>query len=99
MIPPERWQVSRAPLKFYKGGHLVCIADPSRRGASEQFVLDVPGEELILLDWTNEPILNLNERHPPYFDDESVIEYCRFFFHFVRGQLGRFLFVPGDPIQ
>ena len=45
------------------------------------------------MNWTNEPIYSVNERAPIKIDRKTCLPYARFFFHYVRGQLGRFIIV------
>ncbi len=51
-----------------------------------------------LMNWTNEVIYRTNDKAPIKLDRKNVTEYARFFFHYVRGQLGRFIIVekPDD---
>ncbi|GAB7080131.1 hypothetical protein [Megalodesulfovibrio paquesii] len=46
--------------------------------------------EATLLDWTNAPIYAFNERLPIRLEPATLPSYVKFFFHFVRGQLGAF---------
>ena len=51
-----------------------------------------------LMNWTNEVIYRVNDKAPIRLDRKNVISYAKFFFHYVRGQLGRFIIVekPDD---
>lgn len=46
-----------------------------------------------LMNWTNEVIYRTNDKAPIKLDRKNVISYAKFFFHYVRGQLGRFIIV------
>jgi hypothetical protein len=46
-----------------------------------------------LMNWTNEIIYRVNDKAPIKLDRKNVILYAKFFFHYVRGQLGRFIIV------
>lgn len=46
-----------------------------------------------LMNWTNEIIYRVNDKAPIKLDRKNVILYSKFFFHYVRGQLGRFIIV------
>lgn len=46
-----------------------------------------------LMNWTNEIIYRTNDKAPIKLDRKNVISYAKFFFHYVRGQLGRFIIV------
>ncbi|WP_263375472.1 ankyrin repeat domain-containing protein [Granulicella aggregans] len=88
----EHMRLRAAPLPFYRNVYLVAAEDTGRHGPREQFALLGPDDDFIMLDWTNEPIYEANERWGIHLeDDRSVVQYCYFFFHFVRGKLGRFL--------
>jgi hypothetical protein len=60
-------------------------------------VLYKPGDAEIM-NWTNEVIYRTNDKGPIRLDRKNVILYAKFFFHYVRGQLGRFIIVekPDD---
>ena len=88
---PEDWKLRSAGLSFLPGHNILAIEHTDIPGQNEQFAIEDPEGRLVLLDWTNEPIYSLLDRHPPKFDDVNLLLYCRFFFHWVRGQLGRFL--------
>jgi ankyrin repeat protein len=94
--PGENPALRRAKLPFYKHRFLLAIEYPWLPGRREQFAIYSLKKDFVLLDWTNEPIYTVNEQGPLNLsNDENVIAYCRFFFHFVRGQLGKFQFL--DP--
>lgn len=94
-IPADRLSLRWAPLVFWPGAFLLAMRKMHRDGPSEQFALVWPEQDFVMLDWTNEPIYGAAERHAPLFDDVNVLLWCRFFFHFVRGMLGRFRIVEG----
>lgn len=80
-----------AHLPFYSDGVLIAIEDPKRRGLREVFALAKLGQEIFMMNWTNEPIYSSNEKWGIFLeDDELTLLYARFFFFFVRGQLGQF---------
>ncbi len=96
-IPLERRKFRKTNLPFYQHHCLLAIEDTGKdKGQRELFALYAPDADLVLLNWTNEAIYRVNENKEESFDissDANTISYCRFFFHFVRGQLGRFLFL------
>ena len=56
--------------------------------------------DVTVLDFTNTPIYALNLRVPILLTDETLPDYVRFFFSFVRGRHGRFLICESvDDIQ
>lgn len=62
-----------------------------------RYMLYKPGDAE-MMNWTNEVIYRTNDKAPIQIDRKNVIAYARFFFHYVRGQLGRFIIVeePDD---
>lgn len=62
-----------------------------------RYMLYKPGDAE-LLNWTNEILYRVNDKAPIRLDRKNVIPYAKFFFHYVRGQLGRFIIVekPDD---
>ena len=62
-----------------------------------RYMMYKPGDAE-LLNWTNEIIYRVNDKAPIKLDRKNVIAYAKFFFHYVRGQLGRFIIVekPDD---
>lgn len=77
-------------ISFYPGYRFLDIADHSLTPPPRRFVIHKPGD-VVVLDWTNEPIYALNERAPLVLTEETVVEYARFFFTYIRGRHGRFI--------
>jgi len=96
-VPLERAVLRSAVLPFYDDTILVAIEDPQRHGPRERFVLvSAPRDQAFcsLMNWTNEPIYSWNERFGVQIsNNENIVAYLKFFFYFVRGQLGRYVFV------
>ncbi|MDD4617128.1 MAG: hypothetical protein PHW76_08485 [Alphaproteobacteria bacterium] len=84
--------VQSANLPFYDEFKLYAISDTSLPEPNTRYALYKPGD-VSVMNWTNEPIYSVNERAPIKLDRKTCIPYARFFFHFVRGQLGRFIIV------
>ncbi len=84
--------VQSADLPFYDEFKLYAISDASLPEPNTRYALYKPGD-VSVMNWTNEPIYSVNERAPIKLDRKTCIPYARFFFHFVRGQLGRFIIV------
>jgi hypothetical protein len=80
-------------LPFYNGYHLCEMTDlessPTRKIS---FIYKENGgkNDIFVLDGTNEPIYSLNKQVPIFLNNENIITYTRFFFHYVRGRFGRF---------
>lgn len=77
-------------LPFYPGFRILDIADHSISPPLHRYVLYKPGQPVVL-DFTNEPIYQLNRALPIKLDDNNVTDYVRFFFSYVRGRHGRFI--------
>ena len=84
--------VKVADLPFYDEFKLFELTDTSRPAPNLRYMLHKPGH-VSLMNWTNEPIYAVNEIAPIKLDRKTVVPYAKFFFHYVRGQLGRFIIV------
>jgi ankyrin repeat protein len=89
----DPWKLKQAQLSFFKGCVLVAVEHSDLPGQNEHFVVVKPDCEIVLLNWTNEPIYTLAGNFLDFSNEAQRLEYVRFFFHFVRGPLGRFLLV------
>ncbi len=98
-VPTDRTLVQCTPLPFYDDVKLYALTDMTLPPPNVRYLLHKPGDASIM-NWTNEPIYSVNERAPIKLDRKTLPVYARFFFHFVRGQLGRFLVVekPEDVV-
>ncbi|HNQ91384.1 MAG TPA: hypothetical protein PKI93_00460 [Alphaproteobacteria bacterium] len=89
---PDNTVVMARDLPFYDGYRFYDLADHSHMPPARRFIL-VKGEEIIVLDFTNMPIYTLNGKSPIHLNRDTVKDYVRFFFTFVRGRHGRFIIV------
>jgi hypothetical protein len=98
-IPPDKATIRVADLPFYDEFKFYAISDTTLPAPNTRYILHKPGD-VSLMNWTNEPIYSVNERAPIKLDRETVVPYAKFFFHHVRGQLGRFIIVerPDDVV-
>lgn len=81
--------VSYSQLSFLDDAYIVSMknaVEPNRL-----FGIVRLNDQAVLLDWTNKPIYTANELFGLRIDENKAIDYVKFFFHFVRGQLGRFV--------
>ena len=85
--------VSYTSLPFYKDFKLYSVSDNSKPAPNTWYMLYSPGGSAFLMDWTNEPIYKVNEIAPIILNKTTALSYTKFFFHFVRGKLGRFIIV------
>jgi hypothetical protein len=86
-------EVRVSNLPWYEQYKFYTLADDEQT----RHMLYKPGDAE-MLNWTNEIIYRVNEKAPIKLDRKNVILYSKFFFHYVRGQLGRFIIVekPDD---
>jgi hypothetical protein len=91
-FPEGKTVIQAAELEFYDEYKLYAISDTTLPAPNTRYMLYKSGD-VSLMNWTNEPIYSINERAPIKIDRKTCIPYARFFFHFVRGQLGRFIIV------
>jgi hypothetical protein len=91
-LPAGKAEVRVADLPFYDNYKFYAIGDTTLPQPNTRYALYKPGD-ISLLNWTNEPIYSINERAPIKLDRKTVLTYAKFFFHYVRGQLGRFIIV------
>ena len=98
-LPLDKTLVQFAPLPFYEEFKFYALTDMTLPPPNVRYLLYKPGEAK-LLNWTNEPIYSVNELGPIKLDRKTVLPYAKFFFHYVRGQLGRFIIVekPEDVV-
>lgn len=91
----EKATVLAAPVSFYPGYRFIEISDHTTMPARKTALLYKEGGagEATLLDWTNAPIYALNDKVPLSLDENTVKDYVRFFFLYVRGRHGRFVIV------
>ncbi|MGE0109409.1 MAG: hypothetical protein AB7S81_06580 [Bdellovibrionales bacterium] len=91
-VPVDKTLVQVAALPFYEEYKLYALTDMTLPPPNVRYVLYKPGD-LNIMNWTNEPIYSVNEKAPIKLDRKTLVPYAKFFFHFVRGQLGRFIIV------
>ena len=79
-------------LPFYRGYELAELTDLSAVPAARKYALYKPGA-IAVLNWTNQVIYETNEKAPLALDRDTVTDYVKFFFNYVRGRHGRFLII------
>lgn len=77
-------------ISFYPGYRFLDIADYSVSPEKRRFVV-YKDNDIVVLNWSNEPIYSLNLRVPIQLDKNNIADYIRFFFTYVRGKHGRFI--------
>jgi hypothetical protein len=91
-FPEGKTTVQVADLPFYDEYKFYALSDTTLPQPNTRYMIYKPGDAT-LMNWTNEPIYSVNERAPIKLDRKTIIPYAQFFFHYVRGQLGRFIIV------
>jgi hypothetical protein len=91
-LPAGKTLVEVADLPFYDDFKFYTLSDTTLPPPHTRHILYKQGD-VSLMNWTNEPIYSVNERAPIKLDRKTCIPYAKFFFHYVRGQLGRFIIV------
>lgn len=80
-------------LPFYDGYFLVEFARHDQHPPITRTAVCNEKGDVIILNWTNEPIYKLNKTVPISLNEDNRADYVRFFFTYVRGAHGRFLIV------
>lgn len=91
-LPAGKTEVGVIDLPFYDEFKFYAITDTTLPKPNTRYALYKSGD-ISLMNWTNEPIYSVNERAPIKLDRKTTVTYAKFFFHYVRGQLGRFIIV------
>jgi hypothetical protein len=89
---PESTTIRTQRLPFYKDHMLLEVTDLSAVPGARKYAIYKPGD-VSVIDWTNQAIYDTNERTSIMLDEETVIDYVKFFFSYVRGRHGRFLII------
>jgi hypothetical protein len=79
-------------LPFYKGYEFLELTDMSAIPAARKYAIYKSGD-VNVINWTNQPIYEVNEKSPVQIDQRSVVPYVKFFFGYVRGRHGKFQIV------
>ena len=87
---PLETTVMAQKISFYPGYTYYDVADYSCMPPIHRYVIDGPKSKTVL-DWTNDPIYQLNQTIHFVLDEETVSDYIRFFFSHVRGKKGQFM--------
>lgn len=89
---PATTTIRSQKLPFYRDHILLEVTDLSTVPAARKYAIYKSGD-VSVIDWTNQPIYAINEKHPILLDENTVIDYVKFFFGYVRGRHGRFLII------
>jgi len=91
-LAPEATTLRVQKLPFYRDHALLELTDLSAVPGARKYVLYKPGD-VNVINWTNQAIYETNEKFPMLLDENTVVEYVKFFFNYVRGRHGRFLVI------
>ncbi len=92
VFSPSETLVVAQNLSFYPGCRLLDITEYAGVPVKRRFVISSPHKNTVL-NFSNEVIYEMNRSIPLLLQEETVLEYVKFFFSYVRGQYGRFLIV------
>lgn len=90
LFDPLETTVLAVEPPFYPGWRFLDIADHATNPPLQRFVFQ-KGEDFRLLDWTYKTIYDLNKDARVLINEETVLDYIRFFFSHVKGRHGRFI--------
>lgn len=79
-------------LPFYKDYDFYELTDMSAVPAARKYAIYKSGD-ISVINWTNQAIYDTNEKAPIRLNMQTVVEYVKFFFNYVRGRHGRFLII------
>lgn len=100
VFDPAQTTIMAQEMSFYPGMRYLDIADYSCMPPIHRFVVDGPGSNPTILDWSNTSIYYLNKTVPILLNEDTAPDYVRFFFGHVRGKNGRFLMIENvDDIR
>ncbi len=80
-------------LSFYEGHFVVELSRHDQHPPVMRMAVGNDKAEIMILNWTNEPIYELNRLAPITLSEDNMSDYVRFFFNYVRGSHGRFLII------
>lgn len=90
---PDTVTVMIHSLSFYEGYYIAELSDHDQNPPVMRIAICNDAGAVHVLNWTNSVIYQLNKSVPLTLNDNTVLDYIRFFFTYVRGQHGRFLIV------
>lgn len=82
-------------LPFYRDYVLYELTEHGAIPPVKKYTLANKSGDAMVIDWTNKPIYDTNEKAPVILNEDTVAAYVRFFFNYVRGRKGRFQLVEG----
>jgi len=90
VFDPVETTILSVDLSFYEGYKFLEISNHSVSPSLQRHVVFSDGKNVVL-NYTNVPIYDLNKTVPIVLNDDTVSDYVKFFFAYVKGKHGRFL--------
>ncbi len=90
---PAKSNVMIHNLSFYEGYFITEISRHDQQPPIGRAAICNDKGEIHPLNWSNQPIMNLNKTVPITLTEETMADYVRFFFAYVRGSHGRFIII------
>lgn len=99
VLPSDKTVIRAADLPFYDEYKLYELTDTTIPSPNIVHILYKPGS-VMPMNGTNEPIYRTNDLAPIRLEEDTLLPYAKFFFHYVRGELGQFNIVekPEDVV-
>jgi len=82
--------VRKRDLSFYPDHQLCEFSDPTVMPPGGRRYAVIGADRTVMVDWTNGPVYKLNAEVPIRLSGNSVRDYVRFFFRYIRGRHGFF---------
>jgi hypothetical protein len=80
-------------LSFYENYFIAEISRHDQQPPITRVAVCNDKGEINVLNWSNQPIMDLNKKVPITLNESNTADYVRFFFHYVRGSHGRFIII------
>lgn len=90
---PDKTKVMIHTLSFYEGYFLAELSRHDVNPPITRIAVCNDKGAVHVLNWTNDVIYKLNKDIPITLNEDSMMDYVRFFFNYVRGSHGRFIIV------
>jgi hypothetical protein len=90
---PQNTSVMIHNLSFYEGYFLAELSRHDQHPPIVRNLICNDAGQMHVLNWGNEIIYKLNKTVPITLNDDTLADYVRFFFTYVRGSHGRFLII------
>lgn len=84
----EQTTIMAVDIPFYHGYRLLSVTDHTVFPAKTHYAIDCEDESYIIT-YSNDLIYKLNKKLPILLDEETALDYVRFFFSYVIGPYGK----------